>query len=882
MVRPDILLLNETKLRTQRTLKIPNYTIYRKDGELGQGGVVLAVKNSLPHDSVEAYDPEVRNLQLLTIVLKDQTHVTTWYNRPIDRLTQQKLSKVMNLARKHVVAGDLNARHRAWRNHCNNRNGITLNSFVENNNVVLMGTEEPTHIPTNGTTPTYIDVVLAKNCHNIVPPSVLNDLPSDHQPVLFALELYGERDQEAREVPAFQKANWRRYKNLMNQYEPKINIETKEHLEDAIKEYTEAILAAAKEAIPMRKVTNKTAIPLPCHILKLITCRNKARMRYQKYRMDIDRNDMRTLNGEIKAKIKAHRQTQFKEKLESLKVGDGSIWKFIRRIKKPYVAMPAIRENGVVIMQNDNKAEAIADYFEKQHELPPEEPHTGEVVARTVQTHERAQTQEQTTNNASANNKKFKTSAEEIKNIIKFIRNDKAPGADKVHNRLIKQLPEKSIKQLEHIINSAIKLKCFPNTWKAAVVIPVPKPAKPKNLVNSYRPISLLSGLSKIYERILLKQILNHAEEARVIPDHQFGFREGHSSLHQVARLAALAGRNYNQKKHMAIVLIDLEKAFDRVWHLGLLNKLINKKFPANLVEILRSYLEGRSFKVRVNNVESTSREAIAGVPQGSVLGPILYSIFVSDVPEYPGTGTATFADDTAFFADSKYLQIAIKKIQNRLHGYVKYLEKWRITMNADKTQLAILTMGSRKKNVKLYIKINGKEVKAQRIVKYLGIFMDARLNFREQVNENIRKTSAAIKATYSLLKRGYLSQSNKKLIYTAILRPILLYGSELMRNISKSNAIRLQRTQNKCLRLVTGKGRYTKIIDLHRIADVPYIQELKNKAASRFYNATVTNSNPLIRSITEERHQEGRTHKHRYLHQELPIYQIEYPGVPD
>ena len=248
---------------------------------------------------------------------------------------------------------------------------------------------------------------------------------------------------------------------------------------------------------------------------------------------------------------------------------------------------------------------------------------------------------------------------DEIFNLIKYkVKQKKAPGEDGITGEILKQLPSKAIAKLAEIFNFMVKIGYPPAVWKTAEVIVMPKSGKPLEKVSSYRPISLLSTLSKLFERTYLKRLIPLLEDRKIIPSHQFGFRASHSTIEQVHRVVALIEKTLEKKEFCSTVFLDVAQAFDKVWHLGLLYK-IRTLLPYNHFNLIKSYLQQRKFRVRFNNSYSSYRVIRAGVPQGSVLGPFLYNIFTSDIPKPKKGFIGTFADDTALAERDKDLATA-------------------------------------------------------------------------------------------------------------------------------------------------------------------------------------------------------------------------------
>lgn len=206
---------------------------------------------------------------------------------------------------------------------------------------------------------------------------------------------------------------------------------------------------------------------------------------------------------------------------------------------------------------------------------------------------------------------------------------------------MLRHPSRKALTYLTHLFNHLPQLGFFPNTWKRAKVIPIPKPNKPPMDPNSYRPISLLSIVGKLLEQIIAIRLTTHVNQQHLLPHEQFGFCKKHSTISQLARISDCISNDYNLHKHTNIVSIGLEKAYDTVWIHGLLYKLITLKLPKYLIFILRAFLLGCSFTVHLNDATSTPKNIPSGLPQGVVPSTTLYAIYISDMPHPPNTQLA-------------------------------------------------------------------------------------------------------------------------------------------------------------------------------------------------------------------------------------------------
>ncbi|GFU55340.1 RNA-directed DNA polymerase from mobile element jockey [Trichonephila clavipes] len=223
--------------------------------------------------------------------------------------------------------------------------------------------------------------------------------------------------------------------------------------------------------------------------------------------------------------------------------------------------------------------------------------------------------------------------------------------------------------------------------WKTASVIPILKPGKDPTLPDSFRPISLLPVLSKITEKIIQKRLCQHLNDNDILIPQQHGFRAGLSTSHQLLRVVEYIKTGFRDRKSTGAVFLDIQKAFDRVWHVGLLYKLIKINTPPHLIKLISSFLTNRSFAVKVNNIHSTNRKINAGTPQGSSISPILFNIYVNDIPRTSQSTICMFADDTAILAQSNELQLVTHFLHKHIAKLEDWFSTWKIALNVAKTE---------------------------------------------------------------------------------------------------------------------------------------------------------------------------------------------------
>jgi len=382
------------------------------------------------------------------------------------------------------------------------------------------------------------------------------------------------------------------------------------------------------------------------------------------------------------------------------------------------------------------------------------------------------------------------------------------------------------------------------------------KPAKPPTDVASYRPISLLPIISKILETLLLNKLTEETHLRTLVqdwvPEHQFGFRKAHSTIQQCHRLSDNINRALEEQEFCTAVFLDISQAFDKVWHSDLLFK-IDQTLPPRFYNILKSYLQQLQLVVTYNNATSLPVQMLSGVPQGSVLGPFLYTLFTADVPQHNSTTISTFADDTAVLSRHTNLTTAIANLQTHLDSIEEWTQKWRLKINKNKSTHVTFTL--RKGNTP-HLYFNNNNIPQAETVKYLGLHFDKRLNWKQHIIKTRKHLNLKASQQYWILGRhSPLSLLNKTLIYKVILKPVWIYGIELWGCASSSNVEIIQRYQSKMLRLIAQAPWYEYVTNqtLHRDLCIATVRETFKDKAEAHHKTLSSHPNSLMRPLTTQ-----------------------------
>lgn len=836
----DVACISETFFKPNSKVDShPDYIIHRLDRvDRPKGGVAIIVKRNLKHELQPSYNTKLMECIGIKVFINDSTscHILSVYlpggtkGREIDQHLRDDISKITRIRGNYYICGDFNAKHREWNCNVANKAGTILQDM--SGEFVIYYPDSPTYYPEDpNKSESTIDLMLSNSSLETTEPKCTEAM-SDHCAVYFQIKLSNINRAENKAYRYdYRNANWKKYKSYITRHIEENTFENPCTTEDGIKSHimflSELIIQARNTSVKT-KLINFESTRLTPEIRDLIKTKKTLRRRWQRSRNNELKAEINFLQKKINEKIKELKNINWNKRLSKIQPSNQSVWPIAKACKKGIKSMPPLTKSGKTFITNKEKTSVLSEYFRASHENPLEQndpEHTNEVN----------NTVKEALDQNNEDDPEL-TDLNEIVNIIRNLKNPKTPGLDDVNNILIKNLPPKGIEYLKFIINSCLKLGHFPKVWKHAKVIPIPKPGKPANEVSSYRPISLLSSVSKIFERILLNRINCFLEDNNIIPDEQCGFRTGRSTSHQLIKVIKTAKKNFKRKKSTGMIFLDVEKAFDRVWHNGLLYKMLKLGFPLQLIKTVRSFLSERTFSVFIKGQLSETKDVKYGVPQGAVLSPTLYNIYTHDIVRETTNNIALFADDTALYHSSENSADIVTHLQHTGTKVQQYMDKWKISLNKQKTQALFITNRYSRQLPRNNMKFLNENIKWETEAKYLGMVLDKRVTLKQHVDYVSNRAHTALRLLYPLINRNsHLDVRNKLLIYKLAIRPIFTYGCPAFDSMAKTHLQKLQVLQNKFLRIILNKTRYERITDLHTEAKIPFIGDYVGKLQEKF-----------------------------------------------
>ena len=412
-----------------------------------------------------------------------------------------------------------------------------------------------------------------------------------------------------------------------------------------------------------------------------------------------------------------------------------------------------------------------------------------------------------------------------IKEITK-LKPNKSSGPDNIPPKIIKYAAEHIAPVLTHIFNLSMQQGIYPDMLKISKVIALYKKGS-KYLPENYRPISLLNIFDKILERLIYKRLVSFLNKHNMFYKFQFGFREGHSTILALTEIVDNVKISIDKNEYTIGIFLDLCKAFDTVDHSILLKKLKNYGIRGVAHSLISSYLSNRTQFTVINSVESEHRNIGFGVPQGSVLGPLLFIIFINDIQFcIPEENSRLFADDTGIFVSGREITATVKTAQTLLYKLHEWFQCNKLTISVPKCAWMVFHGRNKKlpENIPdLYI--DGMAITRVNSYKYIGLILDSHLSWVPHVNsicEKLNKYFGIFCYIRNKIPRCLLRQ-----VYFSTVFPHVNYGLELFGTCAKKTLHKLQVKQNQLLKVLSHTDRLYPTDDLHSNFNIMKISDL-------------------------------------------------------
>lgn len=803
--------LDKTVLNNE--IKIPGYNIIRADRNRHGGGVLCYIRDNICFNERENFSNEIENIFLDVLLPKTKPILVGILYRPPDQpgflyKLSNAINNTTNFDNQEVyILGDLNINLRYTGRRIPNgikryREFCTLHGLKQ-----LI--ESPTRITQN--TSTILDHILTNSKDMILEVGTLETGLSDHQLIYCTRKKYKEKTN---------KKTFIKYRSLKH-YTPEIlidklkntsfpNYSTYDDVNVGYENLIHKVIEIINEIAPIKEmcIKNNTEEWVDEEIFEAIRIREKKYKHFKRTRLNTDHVNYRKSRNNVTKLIKKKKRDFVKIKLTENIGNSKELWKTLKKLglpsKKEGQTKICLGKEGNISFDNKTNCETFKDFYAnlaadlvKKLPFP-----TNRFGTNSVKDYYR---------HLNLENKNFtlKTiSEEQILKLLQEINPSKAVGLDNLGGKFLKEGASELARPISQLINLSITSSIFPNQCKIAKLKPLYKKGsslEPKN----YRPISLLPIVSKIFEKIVHDQTREYLDKNDILFKYQSGFRRKHSTDTCLSLLNDKILSGIDQGMLTGMILIDLQKAFDTVDYDIFFTKLHLLGFSQSTILWYKSYLMNRSFLVNVENDISTPGSLMCGVPQGSILGPLIFLIYINDMASAVDCDLLLYADDSCLVSTGQDM----KTIEDTLNRNFDSLCDWfvenklSIHFGEDKTKSIVFGSNKKLKNLnKLGIKRGDVEIKQYSNVTYLGCVLDQNLSGESMVTKVLGKISGRLKFLYR--KQSFLSYPLRRMLCNALMQPHFDYAcTAWYPNLNKKFKQKIQVSQNKCIRFCLSLG---------------------------------------------------------------------------
>lgn len=805
-----IIMVSETWLSSDISdtmVRIPGYKVYRNDRRTMTtgGGVALYIRIGIPATIVYNSEND-EDIEMLLVRIKTSStnfllgciYIVNPTTRRL-QLLKSFLSPLVSCYEHILLGGDFNV------DLLGPSNSVQLGFFriLKSFSLTPVNTSEPTRfgVSRNGFSSSLLDLfIMPSNKLNLIHRFGQLSLPgtSDHDLIYISINVHTL-------VPDLEPISYRDFKNcdidmLLHAAStcPWNEIFSSGSIDDQLLNFNEITLRLFNSHIPIKSwVPKKNHIPYyDQNIKNLIINRNLAYDEWKRVRTLESRNCYVRLRNRVSLLIRQARKAYYAAQLNP-SLSSKVFWNNIKKFG-------FMKTN--IDLNSDENMPSCSDLNKHFLTLPIRQPESNASYVDELSYNPNVQSNTFSFHNVFP--------SEVIKSIYDIKSN--AVGMDMIDLRFIKMLLPVILPYITKMFNNILTTSTFPSLWKQAKIIPVPKAPNPS--ISDFRPISILPTLSKAFENIVHSQLCYHLNSNNLLYKYQSGFRSKHSTASALLNITDDIVCNIERKNCSVLILLDFSKAFDTVNHNILCNKLLHKYcLEPCATNLVRSYLSNRYQSVSLAGNTSDPMHVPSGVPQGSILGPLLFSLFINDLPECLSEADSHFyADDVQLHIKCPLLSLneTIGKLNDELDAISFWASRNYLKLNASKSQAIIITSKQNTLPTDLpEIKLNNDVIPFSNQVKNLGVIFNTTLSW----NNHIDRIAGQV---YSLLRKLWKFSSvtplaTKKKLVKGLIMPFFLYCDVVYASCDAADVSRLNVMFNDCTRYVYGRRRYDRVSDV-------------------------------------------------------------------
>ena len=831
----DVCLVQETKLmKSSTTPRMTGYTAYRADRQnITGGGLIAYVKRDLDFQKIGHRSKTATEVLSFRVKLgkKDWVTISNVYIPPTNSLGQEiKFAPdIINTSSNSIICGDFNGHSPMWDQiQPQDSRGEEIEDWIIDKELGILNGAAPTRINKNTLNWSTPDLTLGSSkwsgkCNW----SVLDDIGgSDHMPILITLQTKVRFQPVLGRKPRWKckDVDWSAFAKSIDetvgQFEPTDSIKHQES------RFAEALINAANTHVGKVKPGARTKTWMNPSVRTAIRKRNSLRRKIK-----TRRREWLESCKEVNQAIRDAKTESWRNLLEDALAteDDTLLWRIIKDLNgstEDNAPNEVMINKGRIISSNEGKTKAFIQHYSAVSRLKfsDEERDENRWLKKVLES-------------PSVDDKSCdKLTLSELKKAIRKMKKKGAAGPDDIPPTFLKALGPVALAELLDMFNTSFLTGTVPQAWRNAIIIPLLKAGKSASDLASFRPISLTSCVAKLLERVVAERLHHLAETNHWFNEQQAGFRKGRSCEDQIIRLTQAIEDGFQQKKtrKSVLVLLDFSKAYDTVWRERLLLSMYEKAVPLTILRWLRSFLLNRQAKVRYNDCTSASMLMRQGLPQGSVLSPLLFLFYINNLAEIlPESNiNALFADDVGILATANTIKEAEVEAQKAVDIVAEWSKRWRLTLNAAKSEASVFTTNRKEANVKARIKVDGRKIQHNCTPKFLGVYLDRELTFAKHVAEiaaraksKLKMMSALAGTTWGCLKKDLMK------VYITNVRSIMDYAAAGWQPwLAVTHMRALETVQNKAIRIVSGQVQKSRCSARRHEVDTPMYSTLSKR----------------------------------------------------
>jgi len=867
---PSVICLQEIRLAANAKSNIKGYTSYHvsslSSDDRPIGGSSILIHNSTSHQRIHL------QTQLQAVAVKvslaKTTTICSIYTPPNAPYSLNDLEDIVHqLSAPYILLGDFNAHSDMWGDQRIDSAGSIIENLINSQNLCLLNDGSPTYLHPGNGAKTAIDLAMCS-------PSIFQDLKwsvmrdqhgSDHWPISIKLSLPYAPPNEPRWI--LSKADWDSFGSLCALT---ITENISDECDDPVEKISQLIIEAASQTIP-KSSGNSRRIRRPWfddECKKVIRLRNAAQQRYEKHPCPHFGHLYTKARAEARRIIKCKRKTSWQNYVSKLtsRTSSNQIWNMVRKISGknlPQAVQHLTAPNGECASDQKSIADCLAECIAYNSSTDHYSNHF-QIYKQSVESRGLSFQSD----NLEIYNEVF--SLFELQKALQKCHHT-AVGPDGIHYAFLQHLPMTVLNILLDIFNSIWLGETFPNCWRQATIIPVPKPGKDPSVPNNYRPIALTSCLCKTMERMVNSRLVWYLESQNLLTVHQSGFRQNRSTLDHLVSLETFIRDSFVQGDHVFTIFFDLEKAYDTTWKHGILVDLFNMDLRGRLPTFISNFLSNREFRVRVGSTFSDPQPQEMGVPQGSILSVTLFIVKINSIVQVlPHCSTlhySLFVDDFSISCRGRSTPLVQRQLQLCINKIQRWADRNGFRFSQTKT-VCVHFCNQRKLHDDPALTLNGANLPVVDEAKFLGLIFDRKLNFKEHI-ATIRKKCVAPMNLLRVLSHFDWGADRKILLqlFKSLIRSKIDYGSVVYGAARPSYIKRLESIHNAGLRLCTGAYRTSPIPSLQVEANELPMALRRDQLSLQYATKLKSNqSNPAYEAVFTPQYRNFYTSKPSYI----------------